>query len=215
MTRIRHGPLFALTAALALADLLPHTRYVNWLVRHRSGLFTVPEPFEPEPARDQAIPVRPWQLTHIVIPAAVVCLALLLQAGGIHVPLVGKGWTRVPEPTWPVPLQPQLEAYERDHPGAPILNDLYFGGFLIYYTPNLKVFIDDRCELYQDDFLKAYFEAKPADVARWIKDHDIHIALAVKGSTIDSYLVNANDWVRAGETATARLYLRDPAPAPK
>ena len=44
-----------------------------------------------------------------------------------------------------------------------------FGGFLIAYTPGLRVFIDDRCELYGDDRLIEYgraHERSPESVDR-------------------------------------------------
>src|SRR5262249_43043234 len=36
---IRHAPLFALAAVLAIADMLPHTRWAEWMARSRSDLF--------------------------------------------------------------------------------------------------------------------------------------------------------------------------------
>src|SRR5579871_4759022 len=38
-TRIRHAPLFSVTAALAIADMLPHTRWAAWVARRGSDLF--------------------------------------------------------------------------------------------------------------------------------------------------------------------------------
>jgi hypothetical protein len=55
-----------------------------------------------------------------------------------------------------VELLPDLQAYEKNHPpGTPIFNEMLYGGFLIYYTPHLRIFIDDRCELYGDEGLLA------------------------------------------------------------
>jgi hypothetical protein len=43
----------------------------------------------------------------------------------------------------------RARTYEGEHPdGTPIFNEVLFGGFLIYLTLGLRVFIDDRCELY-------------------------------------------------------------------
>jgi hypothetical protein len=47
---------------------------------------------------------------------------------------------------------------------------MVLGGFLIDYTPGLRVFIDDRCELYGDEWLLNYvhaLESDPAQVERW------------------------------------------------
>jgi hypothetical protein len=41
-------------------------------------------------------------------------------------------------------------------PGTRIFNDANFGGYLIYHTPRLKIFMDDRCELYGDAEIEYY-----------------------------------------------------------
>jgi hypothetical protein len=41
-------------------------------------------------------------------------------------------------------------------PGTRIFNDANLGGYLIYHTPTLKIFMDDRCELYGDDEMQYY-----------------------------------------------------------
>src|SRR5262249_22732967 len=38
-TRVRHGPLFATTAVIALADIFPHVRWAQWFARNGSRLF--------------------------------------------------------------------------------------------------------------------------------------------------------------------------------
>src|SRR5207237_8033198 len=43
-------------------------------------------------------------------------------------------------------------------PGTRIVNDAKLGGYLIYHAPSLKIFMDDRCELYGDDWLRAYVD---------------------------------------------------------
>ena len=71
--------------------------------------------------------------------------------------VTGHGLARLDPRHWPVELLPDLQRYEETHPrGTPIMNDMLFGGFLIFYTPRLQVFVDDRCELYGDQFLLNY-----------------------------------------------------------
>src|SRR5207253_2234543 len=41
-TRIRHAPLFSIPAALAIADMLPHTLWARAMERRRSDLFVRP-----------------------------------------------------------------------------------------------------------------------------------------------------------------------------
>ena len=43
-TRIRHGPLFAIVAVIALADMFPHIRWVKWLARQGSVVFRLGSP---------------------------------------------------------------------------------------------------------------------------------------------------------------------------
>src|SRR5262249_54720785 len=39
--RIRHGPLFAVTAGIVLADMYAHIRWVKWLERRGSSVFPI------------------------------------------------------------------------------------------------------------------------------------------------------------------------------
>src|SRR5207248_348962 len=74
----------------------------------------------------------------------------------------------------PIRLLPELRAYAGTRPpGTPIFNDMLFGGFLIYFTPDLKVFVDDRCELYGDRWLGEYADAyyhHPERIERWAQE---------------------------------------------
>ena len=109
-------------------------------------------------------------------------------------------------------LLPDLQELTRGRPpGTPIFNDMSFAGFLIYYTPDLRVFIDDRCELYGDegllDYAHAYFE-DPAQVDRWQKQYGFEMALVATGSGFDRYLRTASNWEVVRQTAPATLYRR-------
>src|SRR5262249_4397444 len=93
-----------------------------------------------------------------------------------------------------------------------IFNDYLFGGFLIYYTPGLKVFIDDRCELYGDDWLIQYSKAMQGDSERidgWFADYDFQYGLVATGSAFDRHLQKSPDWTVLKRTGAAALYRRD------
>jgi hypothetical protein len=128
--------------------------------------------------------------------------------------VLGRGWATLDRRYWPVDLLPELRAYERAHfQGTPIFNEMLFGGFLIYHTPGLRVFIDDRCELYGDEGLLAYAEAlerDPARVDRWANEYGFDLALAATGSGFDRYLRQARGWTLVRETEAACLYRRGP-----
>jgi len=151
-----------------------------------------------------------------LIPLGVVLTALVLQVAGVRVPVLGHGWATLDRRYWPVELLPELRAYEREHPdGTPVFNEMLFGGFLIYHTPRLRVFIDDRCELYGDDGLLAYAEAlerDPAQLDRWARDFGFDLALTETGSAFDRYLRQARGWALVRETPAASLYRRTASP---
>jgi hypothetical protein len=207
---IRHGPLFAVMAALSLGELLPRTRWAAWLARRGTGLF-VPPPQNAPSSRGRA-----W----LLVPLAAVLLALGLQAAAIRVPLVGHDWARLEPSWWPVDLLPQLWDQVKDRrPGEVcIFNEMLYGGFLILYVPQARVFIDDRCDLYGDEMLRDFFTARgddpaqpggdPAQVRRWVDEYHIDLALihepakkdAARKTAFNRYFATAPDWVRIGET---------------
>jgi hypothetical protein len=79
----------------------------------------------------------------------------------------------------------------------------------------LRVFIDDRCELYGDEGLLAYAEAlehDPARVERWASESGFDLALTATGSGFDRYLRQAHGWTLVRETEPACLYRRGPRP---
>jgi hypothetical protein len=143
---IRQGPLFAITAAVALVDLWPHTVWHRLLKKYGDGSLA----HEPElnPSRNVA-----WA----AVPALAVALAFVLQTSHRNVPVLGSGWARLDPNFIPTELTGELQAYAaRVPPGTRIFNDANLGGYLIYHTPSLKIFMDDRCELYGDDEMQYY-----------------------------------------------------------
>ncbi|GIW80219.1 MAG: hypothetical protein KatS3mg105_2026 [Gemmatales bacterium] len=204
-TRVRHGPLFSIAAGLAIAEMFPFTRYADAIVKKGSDLF-VPPP--PQTARPD------WRasLLPATLPALIVGVALCLQIAGIEVPVLGRHWARLDTSRWPTQLAQQLRNFP---PGTPIFNDLNFGGYLIFFTPNLRVFIDDRCELYGNDFLLRYSrtlddpDVLPRQFERWQKQYPFDLALVRTGTPIDHFLSDPrNGWDCLGRTEPAALYRR-------
>jgi hypothetical protein len=204
-TRIRHGPLFAVTAVLALADIFPHIRWAAWLARKGSVICRL----RPQTAveRDKGIDLAP-----AVLPCLAVSAALVVQVAGLPLPSWGREWVRLDPRSCPIELLPELRKVESGEPaGTPIFNEMLFGGFLIYHTPGLRVFIDDRCELYGDDDLMAYALAlrdDPSQINRWAERYGFNLALTRAGSKFDTYL-REDGWTILGETKTATLFRRD------
>ncbi|MBX9622270.1 MAG: hypothetical protein K2X82_00495, partial [Gemmataceae bacterium] len=173
---IRNGPLFAVTAAVALADVWPHTVWHRFLKTHGDGSL----------ARDPDPTPRPW-LRPMLVPAAAVLLALGLQVGRVRVPVVGAGWARLDPAVVPTDLTAELAAYAATvPPGTPVFNDANLGGYLIYHLPGLKVFMDDRFELCGDDWLRSYaaaISAPPDEAGRvfegWAAEYRFDRAVVV------------------------------------
>ena len=83
---------------------------------------------------------------------------------------------------------------------------------MIYHTPRFKVFIDDRCELYGDDWLLRYSEAmfrEPERIDQWHELYNFPYALVARGSAFDRYLRHASKWVVVKKTDVAMLYKRN------
>jgi hypothetical protein len=198
-TRIRHGPLFATTAVITLADMLPEIRWVRWLGRR--GLKT----FRLRPAA--ALTGKA-----MLLPVLLVFTALVLQGTGCAVPVLGQGWARVKAEESPLELLADLRQHQGERPGGtPIFNDMQFAGFLIYYTPGYRVFIDDRCELYGDRRLLDYAAAMlttPALVERWAEEYGFELAIVRPGTALGRYLQESPRWAPVRVSAGAGLYRR-------
>ncbi len=206
--RVRHSPLFSITAVLALAEMLPYTRLAEFLARPGRDLFRFGSV-----ASCQLPVVSSWQWFDwrpAVVPMGMIFLAVVLQAGGVQAPIVGRGWVQLDPKYWPVELLPELQQLEREHPeGIRVFNDFLYGGFLIYYTPGLRVFIDDRCELYGDDWLTQYSEAMrshPERIDGWQDTYRFPYALVATGSPFDRHLSASPSWVIVTRSEAAALY---------
>jgi hypothetical protein len=106
-----------------------------------------------------------------------------------------------------VGLLPELQDYAKSHKeGARIFNDYLMGGFLIFYAPRLRVFIDDRCELYGDKFMLTVFNAPGRTIEDWSKQYGFDIALTQEGSQYHNYLKLAPGWRLVKQTAAGSLY---------
>lgn len=202
-TRIRHGPLFAVTAGIALAEMFPYVRWVGWLVRHGSQAFQLRQ-VNPASATC-GLDLRP-----LVVPVLAATLCLGFQVSALPVPVLGRGWVDISRTSYPLDLTPTLHEYARTRPRpARIFNEMIFGGFLIYYVPESKVFIDDRCELYGEQKLEEYRRAaleNPGKIDAWAQEYDFELALVVTGSRFDEYLRTGNGWKTLGQTSSATLY---------
>lgn len=215
-SRVRHGPLFAVTAAIAIAEMLPYVR-IGDLFSKFGGLLLCGRPHSPEIA--SAHTKAPGTLLGLsgrgrvpalnaAICAGVCVLIFSLQATGVRVPLVGAGWARLDPGYWPVEATDALAKRIKNEPEpARVFNQMTYGGYLIYKLPQARVFIDDRCELYGDEFLLRYDRVtrEPLGMDTLADSEDIRYALVSSRSEMAVYLKASPHWRVLHEDATAIL----------
>lgn len=196
-SRVRHAPLFAVTGLVAVAAMWPHTRWAALLAAKRPDFQCPAGP-----------PLRFWP--NVALPTACVLLVLGLQA--THV--VG-GWVTLDPVKWPVELTDTLRANEPHSPreGNRLFNEYIDGGFVTYHAPGYRVFIDDRCELFGDQWLLAFLKAEAegtADaVAGWERRYDrFDFALTRADSGFEAYFRDRPEWICVKRTAGGAFYRR-------
>jgi len=213
LSRVRHAALFSIIALVAIADFFPMTRIAAAMVRRGSDLY------DPA-ARDAEAPSPREGLLPFAIPGALVLVAVLLNVVGASVPVLGRGWAQLDPRIWPVDLLPELREHEHDRPGGTrIFCEYAYGGFLIYYTPGCRVFIDDRCEVFGDDFLTRFvltrealatgaFEHPAEPFAEWQQQYgSFDMAIVESGGGFDVALAQMPAaWEEIRRTETATLY---------
>ena len=197
LSRIRHAPLFAVLAVVAIAEIFPCCRWVQMLGERGLVTFRLRET-----ARE-----RVGGISGVLLAAVVTGFALFAFHGSAQLPSTGQKWVKLDGTHWPIEILPELQTIEKSHPrGTPIFNDMLFGGFLIYHTPGLRVFIDDRCELYGDEFITKYVKAERADFEAWLEAYRFDLALLAANSNYRKYFEGNPDWRVVNRCPAAVLY---------
>ncbi len=193
ISRVRHAPLFSIVAMIAMIDMLPYTFWMRWMSK-RSDLYIHPKPDDqPEPK---------WG----ILGARLFPLLILF------VPLVaGLRFVKLDDKRWPLELVPQLQQLAQQ-PGTVLFNEDLMAGMVIRYVPGMKVFIDDRCELYGEAFLLDYVDALRDNPQKWIQtwevQYGINVALTYPKSKFTAYLREAPNWKLVQETEAGCLFVR-------
>jgi len=186
LSRIRHAPLFAMMAVVAIAEIFPYCRWVRSLGDRGLITFRV---------RETAREAKVGSTARYLLATVVTAVALITFHGSAILPSTGQKWVKLDGAHWPIEILPELQAIEKSRPrGTPIFNDMLFGGFLIYHTPGFRVFIDDRCELYGDEFMLKYVNARGADFEAWTKAYHFDLALLLPDSNYRKYFEGNPDW---------------------
>ena len=200
---IRHGPLFVAVGLIALADMLPETRWFRLLKKY-GDTFAIPA---------TAVPRRPGLI--VWLPAlALIGIAVLLQRSQIAVPVIGYDWAQFDMKLVPTELIEPLQEYAKTKPDRfPIFNDANAGGFIVYFAPSLTTFMDDRFELYGDAGLRDYIDLMhdhPERIETLRKKVGFDRAIVDTDTVMDDYLKKSGRWkeVRRGNKAVMYEYVR-------
>lgn len=204
LSRVRHGPIFAIVAALSIADMIPHSPACRtWMASMTA--------FRPLPRRQPRI---------IPLAVAVVLFfasALGIQALGWKLPIIGAGRCVATNAVWPVDavalLDREIAGVERP---VHVYNEMRFGGYLAYAAPHVQIYIDDRCELHRDEGLLRYIELQkhPERILGEAARYGFDYALIRTGSPVYRYMDSSKDWTLMHKNATASLFKAAPLSSP-
>ncbi|HKQ50106.1 MAG TPA: hypothetical protein VJZ71_18665 [Phycisphaerae bacterium] len=201
--RVRHGPLFVVTAAVVIAEMAPVCRWMQRPTLRRRFL-------------GEALATRRASWPCVVVCGLPIVASLLIQMAGWRIPLIGAGWARLDADYWPIAATRAAKVYLRDRgTEARIFNDMLFAGYLIYQRVPAKVYIDDRCELYGDEFLLHFVDLlrNPSKIEGEAPARKIDLAMVRTGSRMAQYLTTSEAWTVLHCDETATLFLRAPAAA--
>ena len=180
--RVRHAPLFAVVASLAMAEMLPTMAWFQRLGERRPDFVKLGGRF---------ITIGWLGIFGVVAWFGII---LAIQSTGTTLPIIGRGWAKHDPQLWPVEMLPTLQQYQPIHKSeGHIFNEYIDGGFLIYHCPNYRVFIDDRCELYGDQWIYDYVKHAGNEqfMNDWQREYgNFDFALTRVGSGFDGYFQN-------------------------
>lgn len=198
LLRVRHAPIFAITACVAITSMWPHTRWAK-------SLLTRPDLYDP--ARRV-----PFSLAACLLPLCVIATCLHLQIKGIQAPILGTRWARPDPRHWPIEILDVIRSQEpKSGDPANTFTELHLGGFLSFHAPGYKTFIDDRAELYGDQFLEDYIQGAgnaTKTIPDWqVKYGQIRFALVRPQTSFDDFFRNS-DWILLASCEAANFYKR-------
>lgn len=205
LSRVRHAPIFAVMVVVAIAQMFPSCRWVRkW---GEKGLVS----FQ---VKKISLDEHKKTFLKYLIPVFLMGFAFWFFHNSAQWPSTSQRWVRLDATHWPTDILEELKTIEKNNPrGTPIFNDMLFGGFLIYHTPGLRVFMDDRCELYGDDLIIKYVKAQQSDFNEWEKIYRFNYALLKSDSNYRKYLEGNPNWRVLKRSRAAIIYQRNSLPS--
>jgi hypothetical protein len=95
---------------------------------------------------------------------------------------------------------------------GPVLSPDYWGGYLIYRLyPKEKVVVDDRHDLYGEEFFKSYLKMMHGERGwdEFLRAHDASYALLPRDAAVASLLATAQGWKSIYSDDVAVVFVRD------
>ena len=152
--------------------------------------------------------LRPAWLARALPPAPVLAMVLCLIGGWTWLVAANAGFAP-PESQSPAAAVDALKA----HNPRRVLNDLPFGGYLIWRQ--IPVFVDGRAELYGEKFVMDFFKAtegkKPELLPRLLDEHKIDATLLVADAPGPQILDQLKGWKRIYADDIAVVHVRETA----
>jgi hypothetical protein len=97
--------------------------------------------------------------------------------------------------------------------GGPLLSPDSWGGYLIYrFYPQEKVILDDRHDLYGEEFLKSYLKLLHAEPGweEFLLQHPANCAIVPKHSALANLFTGMPGWHKIYSDDVALAFVRDP-----
>ena len=106
-----------------------------------------------------------------------------------------------------------VDYLQQHHVQGPLLSPDSWGGYLIYrFYPEGKVVLDDRHDLYGEDFLKSYLKLLHAEPGweEFLRQHPANCALVPKDSALANLFTGMPGWHKIYSDEVALAFVRDP-----
>jgi hypothetical protein len=141
-----------------------------------------------------------------VILVVVVLLGALLK---VLLVLDTKTVTQAQEEYLPVKVTSYLA---ESRPTGPMFNSYNWGGYMMYYLPEEKVFVDGRTDLYGDDFLSNDYLKTATGAPGWretLDKYGINVVAVEAGSGLARSLREEPGWSLDYEDKMAAVFVRE------
>jgi hypothetical protein len=105
-----------------------------------------------------------------------------------------------------------VDYLQQHHVQGPLLSPDSWGGYLIYrFYPEEKVVLDDRHDLYGEDFLKSYLKLLHAEPGweEFLRQHPANCALVPKDSALANLFAGMPGWHKIYSDEVALAFVRD------